>query len=106
MKKKHLVGGTRKLTIRLGRDVIEDLEAEGREKAVTVTEVIRKVIEDYWARAAKLDALRNVMKQVDADVNRLRHELALATDVLLSFGGRLSREDAREWVNQNFGGQE
>ena len=91
------------MTIRLSRGLIDDLNADARQKGITVTDVIRSTLEERQLRGAKLDETREVVLQLRAELKRFRRELALSTEVLLSYGGKTPSDEAREWVSNTFG---
>ena len=103
MKRAYTKRGTRKVTIRLSRDLVEELITEGEERGVTVTQIVREVLEERLLRGIKLEETRLIVRELRDEVKRFRREFALSTEVLLSYGGKTPAEEAREWVSRTLG---
>lgn len=98
---RHHHGAAKKITIRIGADLLEHLVTERTAISISISEVIRETLQERIMGRENLTMVREELERMRREMRKVRQELALATDVILSFGGHLAREDAREWVIKN-----
>ena len=77
------------LTLRLDADTLEMLARTGASRGLSAGQ---------YARELLLAALEN---PVDAQLARLRSDLASATYAILAYGGKVTPEEAERWVSEN-----
>lgn len=79
----------------------ERLEARARKVGVTPGELAREIIVESLGEDREIDRLRLKVSKVEEQVIDLRRDLSVAVQALLAASGRVTPEQAQEWVRLN-----
>lgn len=93
----------RQVSLRLSRDLIEELRIESIQKGITFAHLLRSILQDRQLRGSKLEEARELIRRTRSEVKGLRWELALLAEVLLIHAANMPKEEVRDWVKQTFG---
>ena len=93
---------TTALNIRMHNLAIEGLKLEAKEKGITVTALVREVLEEHQLRGVKLEETRLSLQELREEVRKLRRNVAVSTKLILVYVGQIPKEEADEWVSNHF----
>ena len=93
----------RQVTVRLTWSIIDALSDEAGEKGITLSEVIRNILDERMLQGGRLEETRLTVLRMDKELKMLRKELGVATEVILGMSGTISKEEAHDLVAGIFG---
>lgn len=91
------------LGVKMDPEALENLLIESATRKITVSELVRELINDHQSKEAKMADTRDELEQLRGDINKLRHEFARATEAILTHAGKVPKEKAIRWVRKTFG---
>lgn len=77
------------------------LEARAKKTGVTPSELAREIIVESLNDEKELDRLRLKVSAVEGELSELRKDFSVAIEALLAASGKVTPEQAKEWVRLN-----
>ena len=91
----------RTVGFRLGESHRAELESRARKSGSTPGELARQFVVETLEGDQEVERLRMKVSAVESELGNLRKDLSVSVQALLVATGRVTAEQAREWVKQN-----
>ena len=91
----------RTLGFRLGEVHRKTLEARAKKTGSTASELARELVIDGLDDDREIDQLRQKVTSVESQIKSLRQDLSVSVQALLVASGKVTAEQAKEWIQQN-----
>jgi predicted transcriptional regulator len=89
------------MTFRLDTETKGRLEKLAERTGVKPGELVRDIVKEKIDTGQEIDRLRLKVSAVEGELSELRKDLSVAVQAILCASGRVTPEQAQEWVRLN-----
>jgi hypothetical protein len=90
------------ITFRLGNDELSALAARASVHKVSIHQYARALLLDALFRTEPIQEIGGELKSITEGISAIRSDLAFTVKTLLMTAGKVSEDEATEWVSRNF----
>ena len=93
-------GDATNIQFRLSGQVLKELEKLAKAYELSPGQFARRIVVEYLEDAERLRT-REKLSALEVSQKKLREDLAVAVEAMLVGAGKVSKDEAHEWVNEN-----
>lgn len=90
------------IAFRLQADAAQTLAERAERLGVSPHELARHYVLEVLHEPYERAALHEAVSSLHVEIHKVRGDVATAAEGLLVAGGKVSAEDARDWITENF----